>query len=343
MKITPVILSGGGGTRLWPMSRPEQPKQFLALTGQSTMFQMTLARCRDDALFAPPIIIAGAAHTGLIDQQLSEIAVTQAQIILEPCARNTAPAIALAALACKNPDTAMLVMPSDHIIGDVAALHAAIAAALPVVEQGWMTTFGITPTHAETGFGYIQTGDAIAPGIHKVARFTEKPDAERAARMIAGGDHLWNGGIFLFRAGTYLDALEQFAPAILESARAAIETAEHSGNRIHAGKAAFEHCPADSIDYAVMEKAEKVALVPVSMGWSDVGSWDALYDLGFGSAASHVNELDGQGNLILSDGIRIHTAGLNDMIIVASGQDVLIIPRGKSQRVKEIVEGLKKP
>ncbi|MFC4292267.1 mannose-1-phosphate guanylyltransferase/mannose-6-phosphate isomerase [Sphingorhabdus arenilitoris] len=342
-KITPVILSGGGGTRLWPMSRPERPKQFLALTGPHTMFQMTLDRCCDAAKFAPPLIVAGTSHIGLIGAQLEQIGVSDAEILLEPCARNTAPAIALAALAAADPDAPLLVMPSDHVIEDVAAFHAAIDAALPLVGAGWLTTFGITPTRPETGYGYIQTGEPLSPGVHKVARFTEKPDAVRAAEMIAGGDHLWNGGIFLFCASAYLEALGQFAPAMLSSATAAMEKAKRSGNQIHADKAAFETCPADSIDYAVMEKAEKVAVIPVSMGWSDVGSWDALYDLGNHPLQEYVTDLDGKGNLIHSDGIRIHAAGLEDMIIVASGNDVLIVPRGKSQSVKQIVEGLKQP
>jgi mannose-1-phosphate guanylyltransferase len=346
LRITPVILSGGGGTRLWPMSRPECPKQFLALTGELTMFHMTLERVRSSDQFAPPIIVANAAHTDMITAQLLQIGLNDARLLLEPCARNTAPAIALAALAAPNPKAPLLVMPSDHVIKDLPAFHHAITAVLPMVEQGWMATFGITPGSPETGYGYIQTGEEVAPGVHRVARFIEKPNVARAIEMISSGGHVWNGGIFLFRADAYLDALGAHAPDILAAARAAIVGAKYEGSQIHPDSEAFAACPADSIDYAVMEKAAmaesgNVAVIPVSMGWSDVGSWDALYDLGLSSVSPGTIEIDGANNLIRSDGIRIHTAGVNDMIIVASGNDILIVPRGQSQDVKKIVDALK--
>jgi mannose-1-phosphate guanylyltransferase len=337
IKIIPVILSGGGGTRLWPMSRPEQPKQFLALTSDDTMFQMTAERTDGDA-FAAPIIVANAAHADMVEAQLAGRAAT---LLLEPCARNTAPAIALAALAAKDPAAPLLVMPSDHVILDVAAFHAATAAALPLVREGWLATYGIAPTGPETGYGYIQTGEALGGGVQRVARFVEKPDAARAAEMIAGGDHVWNGGIFLFRADAFLGALAVHAPDMLASAQEAMAKARREGNRIYPDEAAFAASPADSIDYAVMEKADRVAVVPVAMGWSDVGSWDALYDIGTGGAQHHVLSIETTGSLIRSDGIRIHAVGVEDMIIVASGNDVLIVPRGKSQDVKKIVEALK--
>jgi mannose-1-phosphate guanylyltransferase len=351
MQITPVILSGGGGTRLWPMSRPECPKQFLALTSDKTMFQMTLDRTPHGAQFAPPIIVAGSSHADLVSVQLSDAKVSDATIILEPCARNTAPAIALAALAAGTPDAPLLVMPSDHVILDLPAFHAAISAALPMVADGWLATFGITPTGPETGYGYIQTGEVIAGGVQRVSRFVEKPDANRAAEMIAGADHVWNGGIFLFRADVYLDTLAKFAPDMLAAAKKSMDGAAREGAVIYPEANAFAASPSDSIDYAVMEKADRVAVVPVSMGWSDVGSWDALYEIGTGAQSSaaqssvtpssNVMEIGGNGNLIRSDGIRIHTAGIQDMIIVASGNDVLILPRGSSQDVKKIVEALK--
>jgi mannose-1-phosphate guanylyltransferase len=337
MRIIPVILSGGGGTRLWPMSRPDQPKQFLSLTGADTMFQMTVARTDDAARFTAPIIVANVAHADMVDAQLRGKTAT---VLLEPCARNTAPAIALAALAAEHPKAPLLVMPSDHVILDLKAFDAAIAAARPHVADGWLVTFGITPTAPETGYGYIQIGDAIGGGVHQVQRFVEKPNADRAADMMAGGDHVWNGGIFLFRADLYLSALEKFAPDILTAAHAAMSTAHRAGNRIIPSEAAFAESPSDSIDYAVMEKSPRVAVVPVAMGWSDVGSWDALYDIG-GGADVNTLTIDTETSLIRSDGIRIHTVGIKDMIIVASGNDVLIVPRGKSQDVKKIVEALK--
>jgi mannose-1-phosphate guanylyltransferase len=341
MQITPVILSGGGGTRLWPMSRPECPKQFLALTGDKTMFQMTLERTPSGTQFAAPIIVANASHADLVEHQLAEEGITGATILLEPCARNTAPAIALAALAAYDVKAPLLVMPSDHVILDVPAFHAAIAAALPLVKQGWLATFGIAPTGPETGYGYIQTGETIADGVHQVSKFVEKPDAVRAAEMIAGGDHVWNGGIFLFRADMYLGALAVHAPGMLAAAQKAVAGARREDGRVYPEEAAFAASPSDSIDYAVMEKADRVAVVPVSMGWSDVGSWDAIHEIGGNTSAEHILEIDGSGNLIRSDGIRIHTVGMENMIVVASGNDVLILPRGASQDVKKIVEALK--
>ena len=332
--IIPVILSGGSGTRLWPMSTPETPKQFLALSGDLTMFQQTLARVADAEQFVPPLIVANARHADLIDAQLEGGSAT---LLLEPCARNTAPAIALAAIEAG--EAVMLVMPSDHIISDVAAFHAAIVRALPLAQAGWMITFGITPTGPETGYGYIRMGEVLAEGVHRVDRFIEKPLADAAQDMLDAGGHAWNGGIFLFRADHFVAALVTHAPDMLAAAQSAMDKAVRSGQRVYPDEAAFAASPSDSIDYAVMEKADRVACVPVSMGWSDLGSWDALYDLDDGNA--HGNVLSGPirlsdstGNLIKSDGIRISAAGIEDLIIVASGNEVMILPRGQSQRVK---------
>lgn len=340
MVITPVILSGGGGTRLWPLSTPEKPKQFLALTSEHTMFQLTVARAFDRAIFVAPLIVTGAAHAALAEEQLDAIGVVDASLILEPCARNTAPAIALAALAVDDPAAVLLVMPSDHVIDDTAAFDAATMAALPLVEAGWMATYGIAPTGPETGYGYIRMGAELAAGVRAVERFVEKPDREAAEAMLAEGNHGWNGGIFLFRADTYLAALATHAPDILAAAQKAMTGAERAGNRILPDAEAFVGCPADSIDYAVMEKAERVAVVPVDMGWSDIGSWDALYDLAAKDAAN--NALSGPiridaatGNLIHADGIRVSVHGVNDVIIVANGKEVLVLPRGASQRVRD--------
>ena len=340
-KIVPVILSGGSGTRLWPMSLPERPKQFLALTQDATMFAATVARTADASRFDAPLIVANARHADLIDEQLDG---TVATLILEPLARNTAPAIALAALVAA-PQAALLVMPSDHVIADEAAFMAAVDAALPLVADGWLATFGIAPEGPETGYGYIRIGEALAPGAHRVARFVEKPDQASAEAMIAGGDHVWNGGIFLFRADAYLAALGQFAPAMLAAARASLAAARREGNRILPDADAFAASPSNSIDYAVMERAEKVAVVPVAMGWSDVGSWDALHTIG-ADAAGHAHHgeviaLDTSNCLLKSDGIRIAAVGVHDLIVVASGNDVLIMPRGTSQDVKRVVEAMK--
>jgi mannose-1-phosphate guanylyltransferase len=339
--ITPVILSGGGGTRLWPMSRPECPKQFLALTSDKTMFQMTLERVSDRATYNPPVIVCGNAHRDLVERQLLEIGIIDGCIILEPSARNTAPAIALAALVQVDPKSPLLVMPSDHVITDIASFHTAIQSAKLVLDDGWMSTFGIEPSAPETGYGYIQMADTIAPNVNRVERFIEKPDHERAAEMISGGSYVWNAGIFLFRADSYLDALSLHAPDISAAVQSAMSSASLDGNLICPDAAAFAASPSDSIDYAVMEKADRVAVVPVNMGWSDVGSWDALYDLEAIALPENATEIEGSGNLIRSDGIRIHIAGVQNMIIVASGNDIMIVPRGKSQDVKKIVEALR--
>lgn len=343
MRITPVILSGGGGTRLWPLSTPETPKQFLALTADETMFQLTVRRVMDRSIFAPPLVVANAAHAELVEAQLAEIGVDDATLLLEPCARNTAPAIALAALALDDPNSPMLVMPSDHVIADSAAFGDATVALLTLVEDGWLATYGISPTGPETGYGYIQLGDIQRDGVHAVSRFVEKPDAVRATDMIASGDHVWNGGIFLFRADIYLGVLAVHAPEMLAAVQSAMDRAERFDNQILPDAEAFAACPSDSIDYAVMEKADRVAVAPVSMGWSDVGSWDSLHDIGAkddggNTTIGAVRLSDASGNLIHADGIRVSVHGVNDLIVVANGSEVLILPRGTSQKVRDFAK-----
>ena len=340
MHITPIILSGGGGTRLWPLSTPQMPKQFLALTSKQTMFQMTVQRVTDRTKFTAPIIVASAAHAEIVEAQLAAIGVTDATLLLEPSARNTAPAIALAALAMDDPKSPMLVMPSDHVIADASAFASATAALLPLVADGWLATFGITPTGPETGYGYIRMGDKQAAGVHKVSRFVEKPDAPRAVEMIADGNHAWNSGIFLFRADVYLGVMAVHAPDMLAAAQGAMASARHQGHRIHPDNTAFAACPSDSIDYAVMEKADRVAVAPVSMGWSDVGSWDSLHEIGDkdeggNTTIGEVRLSEASGNLIHADGIRVSVHGVDDLIVVANGSEVLILPRGSSQKVRD--------
>lgn len=340
MIITPVILSGGGGTRLWPLSTPQTPKQFLALTDTRTMFQLTVLRVMDRQNFAAPIIVANAVHAPLVQEQLAQIGVHDAIILLEPCARNTAPAIALAAHSVNRPDAVMMVMPSDHVITDEPAFHAATKSLLPVVEDGWLATYGINPSGPETGYGYIQMGAKIEIGVHEVKRFVEKPDAVRAADMITTGDHVWNGGIFLFRADAYLDAISAFAPEMDIAVRNAMSKLERDNNLVYPEYTSFAACPSDSIDYAIMENATKVAVAPVSMGWSDVGSWDALYDIGQKDTDSNVSSgavrIDAsRGNFIHADGIRVSVHGIDDLLIIANGNEVMIMPRGTGQKVRD--------
>jgi len=343
--ITPVILSGGSGTRLWPLSRSKRPKQLLALTGERTMLQMTAGRCTDQARFGKPIIVTNALHADDIAEQLDGEGHAPEAVILEPAGRNTAPAIALAAIAAR-PDAALLVMPSDHVITDVAAFHAAIEQALPLVADGWLVTFGIEPDAPETGYGYIRRGGEIAAGVQRVEAFVEKPDRDRAEAYLREGNYSWNAGIFLFRADAYLAALERHTPAIARHAYEAMANATREGNIVRPENTAFLQCPSDSIDYAVMERDDRVAVVPVDMGWSDVGSWDALHALGFDDEAGNVVHgdvvaIDSSNCLIRSEGPVVTMVGVHDLIVVATRDAVMILPRGSSQDVKRIVEQLK--
>ncbi|MDP9413559.1 MAG: mannose-1-phosphate guanylyltransferase/mannose-6-phosphate isomerase [Pseudomonadota bacterium] len=342
--ITPAILCGGTGSRLWPLSRAARPKQLLALLGDKTMLQMTVARTGDRTRFGPPIVVAGAQHAAEIEHQIEEIGITPAALVLEPCARSTAPAIALAALLAA-PDVQMLVMPSDHLIRDEAAFLRALDVATPAASEGALVTFGVTPERPETGYGYIRRGAALAPGVHRADAFIEKPKLSAAAALAGDGEHLWNAGIFLFRPDAFLHALEQHAPAVIEAARRALAAGSRTGLRVAPEAEAFASAPSISIDYAVMEKAEHVAVVPVDMGWSDVGCWDAIFELGEKDEGGNLSSgpvvaIDSRRCLIRSEGPNVVTLGVSDLLVLATGDAVLIVPRGQSQRVKEAVDAL---
>ncbi len=344
--IIPVILSGGSGTRLWPMSRAAKPKQLLRLTGDETMLQQTVRRVAGLHGYAPPIIVANAAHAGEIEQQLAMIGIGGATLVLEPAARNTAAAIALAALEAP-PAALLLVMPSDHVVADVESFRKAVTAATATAEAGWLVTFGITPDGPETGYGYIKRGKALADGLFTVERFVEKPDSATAEAYFADGGYSWNGGIFLFTAGAYLDALGRFDPAVLDAARAALAAAAREGSRVYPDREAFSASPDESIDYAVMEKAERVAVVPVEMGWSDLGSWDALHGIAIRDADGNAHHgevvaIDTSGCMLRTSGPLVAAVGVKDLIVIATGDAVLILPRGSSQHVKRAVEALKR-
>lgn len=348
--IVPVILSGGSGTRLWPVSTGTAPKQFQPLTGEASMFLQTLGRAIDRARFAAPLIVCGPAHVAHVEADLAAASITDARIIVEPAARNTAPAIALAALAAlaDDPDATILVMPADHVMTDVPAFLTAIDATLPAVDAGALATFGIAPSHPETGYGYIAAGDPLTgvPGVHRVRRFVEKPPRDSAEAMLAEGGHYWNAGIFLMRADRFLTELERQQPAIAASCASAAAKSRHDGRRIHPDADAFLASPSDSIDYAVMEGAERVVVAPVDPGWSDVGGWAALHDLGDKDEAGNVRvgdviAIDAKDNYLRAgEGKRVAVVGVSDLIVVTHGDDILVIPRDRAQEVKAIVEYL---
>jgi mannose-1-phosphate guanylyltransferase / mannose-6-phosphate isomerase len=348
--LIPMILSGGSGTRLWPVSRKNLPKQFLSLAGTDTLFQQTVRRAGGLPDAADPIVVAADDHRFLAAEQLQELGIRSANILLEPVARNTAPAIATGALCAmaRDPDALILVLPADHLIGDTASFVEAVARALPLARQDWLVTFGIRPDRPETGFGYIQRGAALEGDTFQVKQFVEKPKLDVAGQYVASGDFDWNSGMFLFKAARYLEELGQHAPAMLQAARAAYEAANTDLDFIRLDKAAFESAPNDSIDYAVMEKTARAAVVPVACGWSDIGSWDALWmsaekDANGNRAEGDVITIDTKGSLIRShDRHLVATVGLDDVVVVTTPDATLVARRDKSQDVKRVVDELKK-
>jgi mannose-1-phosphate guanylyltransferase/mannose-1-phosphate guanylyltransferase/mannose-6-phosphate isomerase len=343
--IVPVVLSGGGGSRLWPFSTKETPKQFLPLVDNKTLFEEALDRVRDRLRFSAPIVVGSIQHAELCENGLSADG-EAARLILEPRARNTAPAIVMAAIVAKEvhgDDALILVMPSDHVIEDVAEFHEAIDAGVLAARAGRLVTFGVRPTGPDTGYGYLKTGADVpdAPGVRDVLRFVEKPQLEVAEAMVADGQHLWNAGIFLFQAATLLDEAAKTCPAIAEIARSAIAVGHREGIRIIPDAGLLAECPAESIDYAVMELSSRVAVVPMSPGWSDLGSWDALATmLGTGSQVGPITTVDCESCYIRSDGLQVAALGVRDLIIVASGARLLILPRGRSQEVKKLLSAM---
>lgn len=343
--ITPVILSGGSGTRLWPLSTAERPKQFLNLAGPFSLFQQTIERCKNKELFAAPTVVSGASHAQLVTDQLGEMNIDSFKLILEPCARNTAPAIALAALACENPRDIMLVMPSDHVILDVPAFLHAVRQSLPLTKTEWLVTFGIAPAGPETGYGYIQQGNAISgsDNSYAVKRFVEKPARGNAEKMLREGGFHWNAGIFLVRADTYLNALGKYAPEILQAATDAMQNCDSGDSVVRPKEQEFANAPSESIDYAVLEKSNKVAVTPVNPSWSDVGSWDSLFEINAADKQSNVTfgevtAIASKNTFVHASGIEVSTFGLEDLIIVANEKQVMILPRGQSQNVKRILQ-----
>ena len=336
-KIVPVVLCGGSGTRLWPRSRAAKPKPFIPLLGDETLYQATLKRSSDRDRFAPPMVVIGEKHLEFAKPQAAQIA-PDAQFVVEPMGRNTAPAIALAALALDESDV-MLVCPSDHHIVDTQAFQDAAQAAGKLASDDWLVAFGIAATAPETGYGYIRRGDPLGEG-HKVHSFVEKPDLETALGFLAQGGYAWNGGIFAFRAGFFLSELTKYRPDMAAAARASFEQRDPESEDIRPAATQFGTIASESVDYALMENTDRAAMVDVSMGWSDIGNWDALLLQRKSPDADNVivgpGEIIGaSGSMIDSDGPHVTLIGADDIVVVVDRDDVLVTSRNAVQRVGE--------
>ena len=343
----PVILCGGSGSRLWPLSREAYPKQFLPLAGSHTMLQATALRVDGIADVQAPILVCNENHRFAAAEQLQEAGCAAQSILLEPCARNTAPAIALAALTAveQGDDPLLLVLPADHVVADTDGFRKAVTAATELAESGHLVTFGIVPTSPETGYGYIRSGEVVADGW-KVAEFVEKPDLATAEKYLASGEYNWNSGMFLFRASRYLEELSLHHPQMLEACRAAIAGAARDLDFTRIDAEAFGLCPSDSVDYAVMEKTESAAVVPMQAGWSDVGSWSALWEL----AERDENENLLRGDVMAEDasGCLVHGGdrlvgilGVRDLVVVDTDDALMVADKSRVQEVKTLVQRLK--
>ena len=345
----PVILSGGSGSRLWPLSRQNLPKQFLALVGERSLYQETVLRASRLPGAQAPVTVCSDAHRFMVGEQLQGIGIASGGILLEPVARNTAPAIALAALhlIAASPEATMLVLPADHLIEDEAAFRDAVERALALSETGWLVTFGIQPDYPETGYGYIARGEALGEGGFKVARFVEKPDLATAESYLADGGYAWNSGMFLFKAQRFLDELATHAPAMLDAVRKAYASAHADLDFIRVDADAFAASPNDSIDYAVMEKTARAAVVPVSCGWSDIGSWSSLWSVAERDDDGNRTEgdviaVDTHGSLVRASERRlIATLGVEDLVIIDTPDATLVARKDRVQDVKTIVDQLK--
>ena len=343
--LVPVVLSGGSGSRLWPLSREAYPKQLLPLIDETTMLQATLLRL-GGLEHGPATIVCNEAHRFLVAEQLRAADLSSDKIILEPVGRNTAPAIAIAALAQQDPDAVMLVLPADHVIQHTEAFLACVEAGAELAVSGHMVTFGIVPTSANTGYGYIQGGDELGIGARKVAAFVEKPDLDTANKYLQAGSYFWNSGMFMFTSARYLEELGKFQPEMLVAARQAYDKAAHDLDFVRLDEAAFAACPADSIDYAVMEKTESAVVIPADIGWNDVGAWSSLWE---------VSERDSNGNCLRGDVLShnvtdtfvqgskrvIALVGTENLVIVDTDDALLVANKDQVQHVKQIVNELK--
>lgn len=346
--LVPVLLSGGVGSRLWPVSRELYPKQFLPLAGEESLLVQTLQRAKEIKGAAAPLVVCNAEHRFLVAEQLRHAGVEPQAIILEPEGRNTAPAVAIAALEAlkQEPDATLLVLPADHVIMEPDQFRTAVEQGMPAAAAGQLVTFGIVPSGPETGYGYIRCGRPQDECLRQVAEFVEKPDRETAQSYLDSGNYLWNSGMFLLRADSYLNELERFAPAILAASRAALEGGQQDLDFVRLDAAAFADCPSDSIDYAVMEHTDKAVVVPLACGWSDVGSWSSLWEVGTkddigNTTTGDVLLHDVDNSYIRAESRLVAAVGVNDLVVVETSDAVLVARRDRVQDVRHIVNSLK--
>ncbi|MEW6111017.1 MAG: mannose-1-phosphate guanylyltransferase/mannose-6-phosphate isomerase [Thermodesulfobacteriota bacterium] len=371
MSLIPVVLSGGSGTRLWPLSRKLMPKQFLPLTGEASMMQATLHRLRGMDGLTVPVVVCNEDHRFTVAEQLRHLGMGHQGILLEPSARNTAPAIAVAAihaLRSSDSDPLLLVLPADHVIQNVPAFHQAIAVARSQAEQGALVTFGIVPTTPHTGYGYIRAEGAgslsLVPGAleretkdktqitkhqtaYPVTEFVEKPDLPTAERYVTSSEYFWNSGMFMFKASRYLEELTRFNPEMVTACEKAVSGASTDLDFVRLERAAFDQCPEDSIDYAVMEKTDRAVVVPLDAAWSDVGSWSALWEIGEKDDADNVLvgdvlSIGSKGCYARSDNHLVALIGVEDLVVVDTPDALMVAHRERSQDVKKIVDLLKR-
>jgi mannose-1-phosphate guanylyltransferase/mannose-1-phosphate guanylyltransferase/mannose-6-phosphate isomerase len=349
-RLTPVILSGGSGSRLWPLSREAYPKQLLSLFGGETLLQATAGRAADPARFKPLIVVANAEHRFAVAEQLQALKVPVGRIVLEPFGRNTGPAAAVAALLAleNDPGAVLLIMPADHSVGDVAGFMGAVEAGRAAAERGDLVLFGIRATQPVTGYGYIQLGGPLPGiiGVQKVARFTEKPDAAMAERYVASGDYVWNSGIFLLAAATLIDELDRLEPQLVEACREAIAKAATDLDFLRLDAKPFQRARSVSIDYALLENTDRAVVVPADFGWSDIGAWSAVWELGQKDASGNVITgeavtVNARGCYVHSDGPVVALSGVDDLIVIATGDAVLVTSKSGDQDVKVVVDRLK--
>lgn len=340
----PIIMAGGSGTRLWPLSRKLYPKQYLALTGEMSMLQETVQRLKGLDC-EKPLLVCNEEHRFLASEQIRQLDMEDVPIILEPEGRNTAPAIALAAMHAieAGRDPVLLIMAADHYIHNLDAFHQSVEKAANLAEKDRLVTFGIVPKSPETGYGYIQRGKELNSHGFEVRRFVEKPGAQTASSYLDSGDYYWNSGMFMFRAGLYLEELERFQPDILSCCRAAMNNAARDMHFIRVDKKIFQGCPNDSIDYAVMEKTDKAAIVSLDAGWQDVGSWSSLWDLmprdaGGNACRGDVIAMDTSNSFILAENRLVATLGVEDLVVVETKDAVLVAHKDKAQEIKSVVE-----